>query len=150
MIFRGQQASLRKESYRWLASFLCLWLCFAYLWLALFYPLMCAPYQSDERYGALDHVTAFEHTITPFTVVISAPIGWTSYLTPEASSNASWLLDSHDDTTGLAITFINVFSIPLVAWLNWVQPLRTITLLHSELYTQFRAAPPEEPPRFSF
>ena len=144
------QASLKEEGYRWLASFLCLWLAVAYLWLALFYPLMCAPYRSDDLYGALDHVTAFEHTITPFSVAMSAPIGWMLYLTPEGDSTASWLLDSHDDTTGLAVTFINVFSVPLVAWLNWVQPPPTVTLLHTELYKQFRVSPPEEPPRFSF
>jgi hypothetical protein len=80
MISTGRWVTIRGECYRWLASFLCLWLCFSYLWLALFYPLMCAPYQSDDSYGALDHVTAFEHTITPFSVVMSAPFALSVYL----------------------------------------------------------------------
>jgi hypothetical protein len=61
-IDRGQLAWRKEQSYRWLATFISLWLVVAYLWLALFYPLMCAPYSSDA-YAALDRVTAFEHTI---------------------------------------------------------------------------------------
>jgi hypothetical protein len=142
---RGQ-AVLKAHGYRGLATFLSLWLTVAYLWLALFYPLMCAPYRSDA-FLPLDQIAAFEHTITPFSVVMSAPVGWPLYVDSEAASSSTWLLASHDDTTGLALTFINVMSMPALSWLHWVQPIRTMTVLHTEFYKQVLLSPPEKPPR---
>ena len=149
MVGKGQLALICTQSYRGLATFLSLWLAVAYLWLALFYPLMCAPYRSDA-FAPLDQIAAFEHTITPFSVVMSAPVGWPLYVDSEAASSSTWLLASHDDTTGLALTFINGMSLSALSWLNWVQPIRTMTVLHTELYKQFLSSPPDQPPRLPF
>ena len=147
-------AWIKEEGYRWLASFLSLWLAFAYLWLAYFYPLMCAPYSFDSVYipvaeSAYDLSLAFEHTITPYSLVMNSHVGWPPYLVSSTASNVSWLLGSHDDATGLALTFINVISLPPSSWVHWVQPLQTLSLLHSAFYEQFHASPPERPPRLS-
>lgn len=137
---------IRTKGHHGLAIYLSLWLAFAYLWLALFYPLMCAPYRA-HTYPPIDRISTFEHTTTPFSMVMSVPVALPLYIASDAASTSAWLLDAHSDATGLALTFINVLSLPALSWLHGVQPLRTTTLLHVEFYQQVRIAPPEKPPR---
>lgn len=143
---QGPFVVIGQRIYRGLALYLSLWLAVAYLWLALFYPLMCAPYQTTP-YPPLDQVTTFAHTSTPFSMVMSVPVGLPLYISSDAASSASWLLDAHNDATGLALTFINVLSLPALSWLQWVQPTRTVRFLHPEFYKQLRISPPDKPPR---
>jgi hypothetical protein len=141
---RGQVATIQEQSYRWLATFLSLWLAFGYFGLALFYPLMCSPYWYDTA-KSIDQTTAFAHTITPFSVVLTAPV-WPLYIASEGSG--TWLWDSHEDNaTGVALTFINVISVPAAVWLHGTHPLRTMSDLDVKSYKDFTAVPPERPPR---
>ena len=148
MATTGRLTAFKARCYRWQAIFLSLWLTVAYLWMALFFPLMCAPYRTDN-YSPIDPVTAFEHTITPYSVMAEMPIKWSHLVRMTDSSNAAWLLDSHTDVIGVALTFIAVISLPLIVWLAWANPRRSVQTLLAQLYTHLHIAPLERPPRFT-
>ncbi len=149
MIHRGYLLSLKSHGYCWLGTFLSLWLAVAYLWLSLFFPLMCAPYRAAGHAG-FDQITAFEHTVTPLSVVMAAPINWLTYVAPKMTDSPAWLIDPQTTVTGLALTFINILFRPLWAWLIWVRPLRTLALLLGEYIKPLYLTPPEQPPRLAF
>jgi hypothetical protein len=149
MIHPGQIALLKEQGCRWLTIYLSLWLAVAYLWLALFFSLMCAPYDSTS-YADFDYTPAFEHTVTPFSVVMSVPVEWSKFVAPEMTDTPTWLVDAQSTVTGLTLTFINVLMNPLWAGLVWVKPPHSVTLLLREHLQQLHLVPPERPPRLAF
>jgi hypothetical protein len=148
MISRARVVWIKEQSCQWLTIYLSLWLAIAYLWLALYYPLMCAPYHSTS-YKPLSQVEAFAHTITPFSVVMNSAVSLTLYVTSDNAPDATWLLHSHNNATGLALSFINAISVPDTPWLKPIQLRYTDALLDPERGTQFHDSPPTRPPRLS-
>lgn len=147
-----QPALLKEQGYRWLASFLSFWLAIAYLWMALFYPLICAPYGFDS-YVPVARLNVFSHTITPYSSTtethILQPNETPQYLRSSefVSVTASWPIDSREDTSGLVMSFIDGISLPGLSWIIPAQPYQTISLLHAQSYEHFHASPPDRPPR---
>jgi hypothetical protein len=148
MTSRVRVVWIKEQSRQWLTIYLSLWLAFAYLWLALYYPLMCAPYRSTA-YKPLSQVETFAHTITPFSLVMNNAISWPLYVTSDNAPDAAWLLHSHNDAMGLALSFINAISAPDTSWLKPIQLRYTDALLDPEQGTQFHDSPPTRPPRLS-
>jgi len=153
MVPQGQPALSKEQAFRWLASFLSLWLAVAYLWLALFYPLICAP-DGFNSYVPVPHLNVFDYAISPFSAGIDLhilrPGDEIRYLrSSESVSTRSWPVDSREDTSGLMMSFIDGISLPGLSWVKPAQPYQTMDLLHTQSYTNLHASPPEQPPRIS-
>lgn len=140
MVHKGQPFLINPQSYRWLASSLSLWLAVAYLWLALFYPLMCSPFGFDSTYRPVTQggLGLLEQTNPePLTI------------TSNASTNGAFLIDSYNHGAAFAFTLFSIIATPVVSWLDSTAPTRVISYIAVELHTQFHASPPDQPPRIS-
>jgi hypothetical protein len=146
MIPQRQPVLLKEQGYRWLASLLS-------LWLALFYPLICAPYGS-ESYEPILTFNIFDHTVASFSPVthsaIVQPDHTIRYLRATESVSATpWPFDSREDTSGLVMSFIDGITLPSLSWMKPAQPYQTIALLHTQSHKRFHASPPDKPPRLT-
>lgn len=141
-------------------TFFSLWMAFSYLGLALFYPATCNPsgihddYIPSYRYtSAYTEDAALAQAIAltnDFWDEVGANPEMTRYITSDASSNASWLLQSRLPTTNAQFFVIDLVAVATLShtWVNDSPVVLSHRFWQSQFQHQFKDSPPDHPPKF--
>lgn len=150
-------------------TFFSVWMAFAYLGVALFYPATCDPS------GLRGDYTRGNYTINTNTLSASV-VEWeqknvaqtatqtitltdtflddtdsiqNAYITSDSASNASWLLHSRlpaATAQSFVIDFVVITALPH-RWADESPSLLSLRFWLSQFHHQFKALPPERPPK---
>lgn len=149
-----------KWIYPGIANWLSLWLAIGYLWVAIFHPETCAPYNAHRYYVvtesqptetlSVESNPIQSHLATDgFNLRLDAIAEYGNYISSEASSNAAWLLRSHNHAdAGFTLISFMILDMPRFTWLHWLPAFLSLILLQTSLRHQFSITPPVGPPRF--